>query len=114
MMPEIIEMPEEQEREYLERRLREIAEEEAFDARLVRVFSTPDGIEVAEWILQIFGYWKPVKDIVLYESGRLFMHKIGAASLELWNELVARQHQRALDERAKEKKKYNNSLKELR
>lgn len=110
----VIEMPEDQEREAYERRLREIVEEEAFDARMVRVFGTPDGIEVAEWLLQVFGYWKPVKDVVLFEAGRFFMHKLGAASLDLWTQLVARQHQRALDERAKEKQKFNQAIKERR
>ena len=106
-------MPEVRERETIERRILEIAEEESFDARVTRVFGTPDGIEVAEWLLQVFGYWRPVKDLALYEAGRLFMHKIGAANLDLWLSIVKRQHQRALDTRAAEKKKYHDQLKEI-
>jgi alkylation response protein AidB-like acyl-CoA dehydrogenase len=113
-MDDAIIMPDDQEREAYERRLREIVEEEAFDARMVRVFATPDGIEVAEWLLQLFGYWRPVKDVQLYETGRLFMHKLGAASLDLWTQIVARQHQRAMDERAEEKKKFNQAIRERR
>ena len=106
--------PDEQDRASYERRLQEIAEEEAFDARLARVFGSADGIEVAEWVLGILGYWKPVKDVPLYEAGRLFLHKLAAADIDLWHRLVERQQARATDAREAEKRTYNQRIKEMR
>lgn len=92
----------------------EIAEEETFLAKLARVFSTPEGIEVAEWILHVTGYWRPVKDLALFEAGRLFVLKLAEADLDLWRGLVERQQRRAVEDRAGEKRKLNERLKETR
>jgi hypothetical protein len=105
--------PDDYESENIRKRIQELSDEEAFNAKVARVFGTPDGIEVAEWLLRdLCGYWrKPIPDVGVYEVGRSFIHAICLADMDIWTKLVKRRMALAEEGRAAEKKRFNDLLK---
>ena len=104
---------EDYERDNYRKRLEEISEAERFTIKVARVFGTPDGLEVAEWILrELCGYWRePIIDLGAYKVGRTIINVLCQGDLGTWIELVKRRQSEANSSRADEKRKYNDLLK---
>lgn len=80
--------------------LRELIEERNHYHRLARVFGSPEGFEVLEWLLELTGYWRPVNEnkIELFELGRKIFHHVSLGDMDIAHRLLDSRRERVLRE----------------
>jgi hypothetical protein len=84
-----------------------LLDEENHLARIKRVFGTDDGVAVAEWLLELSGYWKRLlpdeRSIGRFDLGRSIFNQICMADLGIANKLLGRRRALAESMRMAEK-----------
>ena len=77
---------------WIEAKRKDLADEESHYERIVRVFGTPEGIRVAEWILQdLCKYWIPsvgADDLGRYNVGRTFFDALAVADIGICHRIL--------------------------
>ncbi len=101
---------------YIEAKRRDIADEDAHYNRIKRVFESPEGIAVAEWILSdLCRYWIPsvgADDLGRYNVGRVFFHALSVADIGICHRIL--DSRRALADRQRAEDKARLSEAELK
>ena len=96
------------EAERIEAKRRELAEEENHYAKIARVFGSTDGLDAAEWLLDVSGYWQRVlpdeRAIGRFELGRIVFNHFCVADINIAHNLLDRRRKAAELVRTKEKR----------
>jgi hypothetical protein len=96
------------ENERIEAKRRALLEEENQYQRLARVFGNADGLEAAEWVLNLSGYWSKVlpdeRTLGRFDVGRTFFNELCLADINIAHNLLDRRRKAAELVRTKEKR----------
>ena len=92
-----------------EEKLSALLAEENHYGQLKRVFGTPDGLDVLEWLLtDVCGYWRgrldTEREIGKFELGRLVFNQVCLGDIDIVHTLLDRRRKKAEDIRLKEKR----------
>lgn len=100
---------EKRERDKIEAKRQALLDEENRLALIARAFGTPDGIELAEWLLELCGYWSRLladeRSIGKFELGRFVFNQICMADIGIVHKLLDRRKRMAEKVRNAEKRK---------
>lgn len=92
-----------------EARRQALLDEDNHIERIKRVFGTPDGVAVAEWLLELSGYWSRVlpdeRAIGRFDLGRSIFNQICLADIGIANQLLDRRRKMAESVRMAEKRR---------
>lgn len=106
-------MSEDRRQAYLESLRRDIADEDAHYSRIKRVFETPEGVAVAEWVLsELCGYWLPSlgsDNLGRYSVGRAFFHALSVADIGICHRILDSRRALADRQRAEDKAKLSQA-----
>jgi hypothetical protein len=92
----------------IEAKRRELLKEETHYSCLARVFGTAEGLDAAEWLLDVSGYWERLlpdeRAIGRFELGRIVFNHFCLADINIAHTLLDRRRKAAELVRAKEKR----------
>ena len=94
-------------------RINEITEREKHYKLLAEVFGTENGVKVAEWLLDLTGYWSGIckgRSIGKYEIGKTIVDHICMADTEIFNEILSRRKHTAVTAMEREKAELHHTL----
>lgn len=98
----------EEDRHEREVKLAALVEEENRYKRISRVFGSEDGLTVAEWFLDLAGYWSSLlpdeRSLGRFDLGRNFFNQLCLADISIGHALLERRRKRAESVRLKEKR----------
>lgn len=95
---------------------RVLASEERRYAQLKKVFGSPEGIEVLEWLLtDLCGFWRGSLDsdrtLGKFDLGRTLFNQVCMADIEIGHTLLARRRNMAIEARNEERRRLEKAAK---